>query len=702
MKNYAQELFLLTTTLSQLSNKDRIIKLFTESMNDIFNDYFFTWFSEKTTQSDTIIEVCTRRKNYGFISFTSNSQTDQTTHNLICNATQLLAIFLEKTEQENLLLDQKNHLQILVDKQTSELSEINIQLEKELTERKRTEEALLESEKKYRYLIQKVQTAIVLHDGQGQLLDSNPLAHELLGLSEDQLLGKSLIDPEWHFLREDGTIMPVAEYPVSMVLSSQRALRGYVTGICRPDKDDISWVFVNAEPEYDDSGKVALVIVSFVDITDRRRAEEDIAWNLAINQALSSLYIPIVTAGANIEQIADIILEKSRQLTSSAHGYVAEIDPATGDLVARTLTGMMGAECKVAEDELRKIRFPRRADGLYHGLWGHALNTKEAFYTDVPVKHPASVGVPEGHIAIERILAVPVLLAGELVGQIALSNSTRAYTDRDLDAINRIAEFYALAIKHKRAEEEIRQLNQELEQRVLDRTAQLEAANKELEAFAYSVSHDLRAPLRHIDGFLELLRIKVGTALDDQGRHYMDAVSRAAQKMGLLVDDLLSFSRMGRHAVSLQQVDLGTLLRDVIREFNPDTVGRNIVWRIGDLPAVRCDAAMLRIVLVNLISNALKFTLPREQADIEIGCQVGEKETIIFIRDNGVGFDMAYVDKLFNVFQRLHSADEFEGTGIGLANVQRIISRHGGRTWAEAMVNQGAAFYFSLPQVYQL
>ncbi|MBU0755471.1 MAG: hypothetical protein KJ645_10060 [Planctomycetes bacterium] len=291
------------------------------------------------------------------------------------------------------------------------------------------------------------------------------------------------------------------------------------------------------------------------------------------------------------------------------------------------------------------------------------------------------------------------MLAGELVGQIALSNSTRAYTDRDLDAINRIAEFYALAIQHKRAEEKIRQLNQKLEQRVLDRTAQLEAANKELEAFAYSVSHDLRAPLRHIDGFLELLQEKAGTVLDDQSRHYMDTISNSAKKMGQLIDDLLSFSRMGRHGMVIQQVDLGILVRDVIRDLEPDAAGRDIEWRIGDLPAVCVDVAMLRMVLDNLISNALKFTQPRQQARIEIGSLSGRTtEAVIFVRDNGVGFDMAYADKLFGVFQRLHRAEEFEGTGIGLATVHRIIARHGGRTWAEGKVDRGATFYFSLPK----
>jgi light-regulated signal transduction histidine kinase (bacteriophytochrome) len=194
-----------------------------------------------------------------------------------------------------------------------------------------------------------------------------------------------------------------------------------------------------------------------------------------------------------------------------------------------------------------------------------------------------------------------------------------------------------------------------------------------------------------------LLQKRTTTILDEQSQHYMTTISDSAKRMGLLIDDLLSFSRMGRHDLAQQTIDLNVLIQEVIRDFEPETQGRDIRWRIADLPVATGDLAMLRVVLINLISNALKFTQSRSQVEIEVGFTREANETVVFVRDNGVGFDMQYVDKLFGVFQRLHRADEFEGTGIGLANVRRIIARHGGRTWAQGEVDHGATFFFSLP-----
>jgi len=249
--------------------------------------------------------------------------------------------------------------------------------------------------------------------------------------------------------------------------------------------------------------------------------------------------------------------------------------------------------------------------------------------------------------------------------------------------------------ERKHREQEILGLNQELAKR----SAELESINKELEAFAYSISHDLRAPLRHMAGYTELLQKKASSVVDEKSNRYMAMILESAKRMGNLIDDLLDFSRIGRAETQQTLVNLAQLVREALTEVRQDTEGRDIAWKIGALPDFFGDRSMLRVVLVNLIANAVKFTRTRLRAEIEIGWADGNRdELIVFVRDNGVGFNMKYVHKLFGVFQRLHQSDEFEGTGIGLATVQRIIHRHGGRVWAEGVVDSGATFYFSAPR----
>jgi signal transduction histidine kinase len=248
--------------------------------------------------------------------------------------------------------------------------------------------------------------------------------------------------------------------------------------------------------------------------------------------------------------------------------------------------------------------------------------------------------------------------------------------------------------QRKRREDEILKLNNEL----AERASELETSNNELESFAYSVSHDLRAPLRHVVGYSELLQKQASSLLDEKSRRFLQTILESAKRMGNLIDDLLAFSRIGRAETKKTLVSLDQLVKEVVAEIGQDAGGRDIVWKIHPLPVCYGDRSMLRLVIANLLSNAVKFTRVRAQAEIEIGCADGEDEVEVFVRDNGAGFDMQYVDKLFGVFQRLHLPEEFEGTGIGLATVRRIIHRHGGEVRAEGGVDQGATFYFSVPK----
>ena len=509
---------------------------------------------------------------------------------------------------------------------------------RDITERQLATEALYESEQKFRSLIGNIKIGVVLHGPDTGIIFSNPMASELLGLTSDQMQGKTAIDPAWCFIREDGTRAPVDEYPVNRALTSDKVLSDLILGIMRPDRSSLTWVQCSSHAIYKPDGQLQQVVVTFFDITGRIAAEEALRL-------------------------------KNRVFDAS--------------IAANSISDLNGVLTEVNDTFLRVWGYPSRETVIGKSLVQFINNSDDAFAIVTALNE---TGQWEGDYEAKRMDGAVFIAHGLATIVKDKNNKVIGYQAAVIDITDR-----------KHAEEEIKKLNETLEQRVIQRTGQLEAANQELEAFTYSVSHDLRAPLRHIGGYVDLLAKRYHGSLPEQGLHYLDTIVDSANQMGTLIDDLLKFSRTSRQEMNETDVDMGSLMEEVLEKLKGDYAGRNIEWIIAELPHVMADQQLMHLVWMNLLSNAIKFTRARKTARIEIGFTREKAEVVFIVRDNGAGFDMQYAQKLFGVFQRLHASEEFEGTGIGLANVKRIIVRHGGRTWADAKPDKGATFYFSLP-----
>ena len=434
----------------------------------------------------------------------------------------------------------------------------------------------------------------------------------------------------------------------------------------------------------DAKGKPARILEVNSDITARKKAEE-----LLAGQA-----VELARQAEVLARQAEVLARQAEELARSREAL------ETQTLTLQSVLGSMG-EGLIAVDKQGKFLLWNAAAEKMLGRGEASLATQEwsehfgLYLLDTVTPFPSD------QLPVVRALNGEVSTSEMFVRNSALPEGAWIeVTGGPRNDKNGVACGGVVALRditqRKVDEREIQTLHDELEQRVGERTAQLETANKELEAFSYSVSHDLRAPLRHISGFSQLLMEEFGSTLDPNAQQYLERIQAGAQKMGVLVDELLNLARVGRHALRLQPTQLNAMVAEVIAILQPDYEGRQVEWIIADLPTVACDPVLVKQIFQNLLANALKFTRPRARAVIEVSHKKEDGQPVFMVRDNGVGFSMKYVDKLFGVFQRLHRAEEFEGTGIGLVTVQRIVRKHGGQVWAEGELDKGAAFYFTL------
>jgi PAS domain S-box-containing protein len=566
----------------------------------------------------------------------------------------------------------------------NKLAQSNIKLEERARE-------LGVSETRWRSVIENAPDTILSIVEDGTIVFSNQLDTN----GNDELFGKSIYDSLLPEDSEEAHRVVAEMFNAGMTVTYESQIY---------DRDhDLRWYSVRLGPVRDIHGQVATAILIATDIHDERQAREALRHSSEYLVALNQI-------GQALSTLKD--------LNGALH--------ATLDAIKATL--QLDVFYIILYDaDANYVWFPLLYDS--GKIWDEAggelddeTMTAQVIHSGVPLllnrtlEEITAAGISKKQIGdtskvSASVIMVPMRYGQEIIGVISAHSYTmNAYSKSHLDLLIGAAHQVAIAIENarlyeaaqkelaerKRAEDEVRDLNMELERRVLQRTVELEASNRELESFTYTVSHDLRAPVRGLHGFSQILLEDFSADLPEQAKGYLKRIEDNAKLMGELIDDLLAFSHLGRQQVKKTTVNASTIAKHAFEEIAEHEDKARIHFTINELTEVQADATLLKQVFVNLFSNAIKFSRQREQAIIEVGSEPSDQGTILFVRDNGVGFDMQHSGKLFGVFQRLHSYDQFEGTGVGLAIVRRIVERHGGVVWAESEQDKGATFYFTL------